>query len=159
MGINCRRRPKTIPTCTCSDRPTRRCCVGKSKCSFFAYYQSKYYYNFKTGDDTETLKKVEAAIQANFKNGLPPHLQPDAKSMTYTPGDQSRIFVASHSEFSSLHAKDIQRILRDRLILVHGNPLDYGYGWDLESLGRVYDVDRKTNVHGECGVFCYRCFA
>jgi len=66
------------------------------------------------------------------------------------PGtEQSRIFVSSHSDFKCLHATDVQRILRDRLILVHGNPLDYEYGWDLESFGRVYDVDRKITVHGE----------
>jgi hypothetical protein len=73
--------------------------------------------------------------------------------MTYMPGsDQSRIFVASHSEFLSLDANDIQSILRDRLILVHGNPFDYNYGWDLESIGRVYDVDMETTIHGEIGV-------
>lgn len=104
----------------------------------------------KTGEDTETLRKVEARIQAEFKNGLPPHLQPNAKSMEYAPGaDQSRIFVASHSEFTKLHARDIQRILRERIILVHGCPLDYDYQWDLESFGRLYDVDRKTTVHGK----------
>jgi hypothetical protein len=120
----------------------------------FIFYFKKWLISIrlfiKTGDDTETLRKVEASIQANFKNGLPPHLQPEAKTMTYSPGsDQSRIFVTSHSEFLSLHAKDIQHILRDRLILVHGNPFDYGYGWDLESFGRVHDVDMKTTVHGE----------
>ena len=104
----------------------------------------------KTGDDTETLRKVEALIQADFKNGLPPHLQPNAKSMAYVPGsDQSRIFVASNSEFSSLHATDVQKILRDRLILVHGNSFDYNYGWDLESFGRLHDVDKNITVHGE----------
>lgn len=104
----------------------------------------------KTGDDTETLRKVEALIQAEFKNGLPPHLQSNAKSMEYVPGsDQSRIFVASNSEFSSLHATDVQKILRDRLILVHGNSFDYNYGWDLESFGRLHDVDKKTTIHGE----------
>ena len=97
---------------------------------------------------------MEASIQADFKNGLPPHLQPDAKSMTYTPGsDQSRIYVASHSEFSNLHARDIQGILRDRLILVHGNPIEYDYGWDLESFGQVFDVDMKTTVHGGISFF------
>jgi hypothetical protein len=104
----------------------------------------------KTGDDTETLRKVEALIQADFKNGLPPHLQPNAKSMEYIPeSDQSRIFVASHSEFTRLQARDVQRILRERVILVHGNPSDYNYGWDLESFGRLYDVDKKVTVHGE----------
>lgn len=100
-----------------------------------------------------TLRLVEARIQAEFKNGLPPHLQPDAKSMSYVPGsDQSRIFVSSHSEFLSLSAGDVQKILRERLILVHGNPSDYDYGWNLESFGRLYDVDKKTTVHGEIGL-------
>jgi hypothetical protein len=107
----------------------------------------------QTGADTETLKKVEARIQADFKNGLPRHLLPTARSMTYTPGsDQSRIFVSSQSEFSRLHARDVQRILRERLILVHGNVLDYNYEWDLESFARLHDVDKTVEVHGEIDV-------
>jgi hypothetical protein len=110
----------------------------------------------QTGADAETLKKVEARIQAQFVNGIPPHLLPSAKSLTYTPGsNQSKIFVASHSEFSKLHARDIQGILRDRLILVHGNVFDYSYGWDLESFGQLHDVDKKVSVLGEinCPIF------
>ena len=100
-------------------------------------------------DDCRTLKKLEERIRADFKNGAPPHLQPSAQDLNYVPGsDQSRIYVTSHSNFASLHAQDIQRILRERLILVHGVPLEYDYGWDLESFGRLYDVDKKTNVHG-----------
>lgn len=98
----------------------------------------------------KTLEKLEARIQSDFKHGLPPHLQPDAKSMEYKPGtDQSRIFVASSSEFARLHARDVQRILRERIILVHGNSFDYDYRWDLESFGRLFDVDRKTTIQGE----------
>jgi hypothetical protein len=116
---------------------------------FFSLYHSENDYIIKTGEDNETLRKVEASIQSNFKNGLPPHLQPDAKSTTYLPGsDQSRIFVASYSEFSSLEDDDIQRILRHRLVLVHGNPIDYNYGWNLKSFARVHDVDVMTTVHG-----------
>jgi hypothetical protein len=107
----------------------------------------------KTGDDTETLKKVEARIQADFIDGLPPHLQPNAKSFAYVPGsDQSRIFVTSYSDFSSLPAKEIQAVLRQRLILVHGVPFDYKFGWDLESFGRLYDVDKAVDIHGEIGI-------
>lgn len=104
----------------------------------------------QTGEDTEMLRKVEALLQAEFKNGLPPHLQANAKSLSYLPGSgQSRIFVSSHSEFRNLHASVVQRILRERAILVHGNTFDYEYGWNLESFGRLYDVDKKTTVHGE----------
>ena len=56
----------------------------------------------------------------------------------------------------SLHPIEIQSILRDRLILVHGNPSDYSYGWDLESFGQVHNVDRTMSVHGEIiVVFCH----
>jgi len=115
--------------------------------------------HYQTGDDLETLKIVEASIQADFKNGLPPHLQADAKSMSYVPGsDQSRIFVASHSEFSSLRDRDIQRILRHRLILVHGNPIVSNFGWDLESFGQVHDVDAVTTIHGGIRVLLLKYF-
>ena len=103
----------------------------------------------KTGDDAVTLRKIEARIQADLKDGLPPHLQPEARRKEYLPGkDQSRIYLSSHSEFSNLQAKDIQAILRERLILVSGVPIDYNYGWDLESMDRLHDVDKTTNVHG-----------
>jgi hypothetical protein len=70
--------------------------------------------------------------------------------MTYSPGsDQSRIFVASHSEFTDLQDQDVQTILRERLILVHGTPLDYNYGWNLKSFGRLHDVDKEITINGE----------
>lgn len=103
--------------------------------------------------------KLEALIQADFKDGLPPHLLPDAKNDVYKPGSgQSRIFVASHSEFSRLRPRDVQRILRERVILVHGNTFDYDYGWDLESFGRLYDVDQKISVQGEVAIAFSKCF-
>lgn len=80
--------------------------------------------------------------------------------MTYAPGsEQSRIFVASHSDFLSLEARDIQRILRERLILVHGNSFDYNYGWDLESFARLHDIDKKVSVHGETAVASVQCLS
>jgi hypothetical protein len=68
----------------------------------------------KTGDDTNVLRKIEARIQADFKNSLPPHLQPNTQNKEYIPGsNQSRIYVTSHSEFSKLHARDVQGLLRE----------------------------------------------
>lgn len=105
----------------------------------------------QTGDDTDTLRKVEACVQARFHDGVPPHLLPSAGSMAYDAGsDQSRIFTSSHAEFSRLEAGDVQGILRERLILVHGHPLDHDYRWDLPSLGRIYDVEKKITLLGRC---------
>jgi hypothetical protein len=53
-----------------------------------------------------------------------------------------------------MNAREIQSVLRERLILVHGNQFDYKYGWDLESFGQVYDVDKKITVHGKICIFC-----
>lgn len=103
----------------------------------------------KTGDNTQTLKKVEALIQASIKNGpgYPPHLQEDAKSLSYLPGsDQSRIFVSSDKDFLKLQAREVQRILRERVILVHGISFEESYKWDLESFGRLFDVDQNVTV-------------
>jgi hypothetical protein len=150
MGIDCRSWSETIPTCACPDRPTRKSRIGKIYKVFALWLISTNI--IKTGDDTETLRILEARIQAEFKKGLPPHLQPDAGNLAYVPGsDQSRIFVAPHSEFKSMDDRVIQRILRNRIILVHGVQQDYAYKWDLKSMGRVYDVDKKVTVHG--GIF------
>lgn len=45
--------------------------------------------------------------------------------------------------------RDVQRILRDRLILVHDNPSDFEYQWDLKSFARLYDVGDQISVQGE----------
>ena len=54
---------------------------------------------------------------------------------------------SSHSIFGGFPGSQTSSL--HRLILVHGNPIDYDYGWDLESFGHIYDVDKTANVHGE----------
>jgi hypothetical protein len=106
----------------------------------------------QTGADTATLTNIEAQIQAKFQNGLLLHLLPSVKNVTYTPGpNQSQIFVTSHSNYLRLHTREIQNILHERLILVHGNVFDYAYRWNLESFGWLHDVDKTVDVHGKTG--------
>jgi hypothetical protein len=141
------------PTDTCLSKLAHQEMSARQVERFFFFCIVSMSILSQTGDDTETLNKLEARIQAGFKDGVPPHLQSSAKSRTYTPGcNQSRIFVASHSEFSNLHPREVQRILRERLILVHNTPFDYQYGWDLESFGRLHDVDKKITVNGKIGL-------
>ena len=107
----------------------------------------------QTGADTKTLKKVKACIQAKFKDGLPPHLLPSAKDMTYIPrSDQSCIFVTLNSEFLTLPAKDVQSIFWKQVILVNENTFDHNYIWDPESFGWLHDIDKKVTVQGETAV-------
>ena len=106
----------------------------------------------QTEADTKTLNIVETLIKAEFKDGLPPHLQQDARSLSYKPGStQSRIFVCSEPELKAMDDSQIQAILRNRIILSHGHTFDYNYQWDLRSFGRLHDVDRKITVQGEIG--------
>jgi hypothetical protein len=108
----------------------------------------------QTGDDTETLRILEAHVQAGFKNGLPLHLLPTARTVEYRPGsEQSAIFVSSSADFLRLEDTAVQDILRHRAMLIHGNQFDYNYGWDLKSFARLYDVDKKISVLGEKSIF------
>lgn len=104
----------------------------------------------KTGVDAETLRNLERRVQEAFVDGLPPHLLPSARSLAYMPkSNQSRLFVAPHSEYINLTPQQILGVFRERHILIHGHPFDHEYGWNLESFARLYDVDRPTTVHGE----------
>lgn len=104
----------------------------------------------KTGVDAETLRRLEKRVQEGFVDGVPLHLLPSAGSLAYAAkSDQSRFFVTPHSEYMHLSPQTILNVLRHRHILVHGHPLDHQYGWNLESFARLYDVDKKTTVHGE----------
>ena len=38
-------------------------------------------------------------------------------------------------------------------MLVHGNELDYNYGWNLKSFARLYDVDKKISLLGKKSIF------
>src|SRR5271156_774089 len=104
----------------------------------------------QTGMDAQTLQKLESRVQEGFVDGLPPHLLPSARSLIYkSKTDQSRFFVSPHSEYSKLTAQEIQGVLRERHILVPGHPISFDYGWNLQSFGRLFDVDRTTTIHGE----------
>jgi hypothetical protein len=103
----------------------------------------------KTGIDAETLQRLERQVQEGFIDGVPPHLLPSARSLTYAANsNQSRFFVTPHSEYISLTPETILGVLRKRHIIVHGHPFDHQYGWNLDSFARLYDVDKMTTVHG-----------
>lgn len=101
------------------------------------------------GADAETLRQLEIRVQEGFVDGVPPHLLSSATSLIYTPNsNQSRFFVAPHSEYIQLNQQQILGVLRQRNIIVHGQSFNHEYGWNLESFARLYDVDRMTTVHG-----------
>ena len=63
--------------------------------------------------------------------------------------DQSCFFMSPHSDYVTLTPQEILGVLRHRNIIVHGHPLTYDYGWNLETFGHLYDVDRKTTIQGK----------
>jgi hypothetical protein len=88
-------------------------------------------------------------VQEGFVDGVPPHLLPTARSLSYkAKSNQSRFFVASHSEYIDLTPQTILGVLRERHIIVNGHPFNEKYGWNLDSFARLYDVDKPTTVHG-----------
>lgn len=102
------------------------------------------------GIDAETLRRLETRVQEGFIDGVPPHLLPTAQSLMYEPDShQSRFFTAPHSEYVKLSSDTIQGVFRQRHILIHGNTFNYEYGWNLESFGRLYDVEMRTSIQGK----------
>jgi hypothetical protein len=88
-------------------------------------------------------------VQEGFVDGVPPHLLPSAGSLRYTAkSDQSHFFVALHSKYINLSPQTILGVLCERHI-VHSHLFDHQYGWNLDSFGCLYDIDKLTTVHGE----------
>lgn len=99
--------------------------------------------------DAVTLRELEKRVQEGFADGVPPHLLPSTRGLTYRANShQSRFFVAPHAEYVNLTPQTILGVLRERHILVHSHPFDHQYGWNLDSFARLYDVDKLTTVHG-----------
>ena len=102
------------------------------------------------GVNTEMLQRLEKRVQEGFIDGVPPHLLPSARGLTYAAkSDQSCFFVAPHLEYINLTPQTILGVLRKRHIIVHGHPFDHPYGWNLDSFAHLYDIDKITTVHGE----------
>ena len=113
----------------------------------------------QTGIDAQTLQKLESRVQEGFVDGLPPHLLPSARSLSYTPNSgQSRFFFCPHLEYEHLTAQEIQGVLHNRHILVPGHPMSSNHGWNLLTFGRLFDVDRPTTVHSEAKCSNRKCF-
>ena len=96
------------------------------------------------------LQWLEKQVQEGLIDGVPPHLLPSTRSLTYVAdSDQSCFFVAPHSEYINLTPQTVLGVLRKRHIIVHSHPFDHQYGWNLNSFACLHDIDKITMVHGE----------
>ena len=104
----------------------------------------------RQGVDAEMLQWLEKQVQKGFIDGVPPHLLPSTRGLTYAAKfDQFRFFVALHSEYINLTPQTILGVLRKRHIIIHGHPFDHPYSWNLDSFAHLYDVHKIMTVHGE----------
>ena len=107
-----------------------------------------------TGESNQILSDFEYSV------GVAANFEPRRSSRNIQSKDKAAInYVNYVPPPKSSSGKKKLAILRDQLILVHRNPLDYNYRWDLESFGEVHDVDMNTMVHGEIGILLSNAFA
>ena len=103
-----------------------------------------------TWNQRTSLQWLEKRVQEGFIDGVPPHLLPSTRGLTYAAkSDQSRFFIAPHLKYINLTPQTILGVLCERHIIIHGHPFDHPYGWNLDSFACLYDVDKIMMVHGE----------
>jgi hypothetical protein len=83
---------------------------------------------------------------AEFRDGLPPHLHPSARSKEYTPGASS-IFVVDLEDFRSMTAQEVQEVFRHRHILVRKSPIETT-GFNLDALEMLGSLTTKVPMQG-----------
>lgn len=98
--------------------------------------------------DVPLVQKISTGVKSLFdKDGVPPHRLP-AASLETVGGktSQSSIFRVEYSRFITMDTPTIQRIFRDRHILVTNVPSTGAVAFDREGLQMLADVDELVTI-------------
>jgi hypothetical protein len=100
-------------------------------------------------EELPLLRDIQANIEELYEDGKPLHHLPSAREVDYDPKDPriSTIFIVDYERFKNMEAGVIQKIFRDRHILVVGAPNENA-GFDPASLRLVGDLDTPREVLG-----------
>jgi hypothetical protein len=101
-------------------------------------FQAKY--------DYEILNKINQVVTSRFVNGSPLHRLPSARALEYDPKGSS-VFVCEWSDFQKHDAATVQRIFRDRHVLIRNGPVEK-VEFSLEGLEVLGSLSAEVNVQG-----------
>lgn len=96
-----------------------------------------------------------SSVKRGYVDGLPPHRRPEARNIEYTGGTQSRIFVVDFKDFTNMEPAILQRIHRDRHILVINVEQGRQVKFDERGLGMLAPLDQPVQFQGirHCAFF------
>lgn len=98
--------------------------------------------------DIPLLQKIIDNSKRHYKDGVPLHRHRSARSVAFD-SSSSCVFVTTAKEMRRMSAIDIQRIFRDRHILLLDVEPTQDWAFDLESLGRLAPCDLERQLQGE----------
>jgi hypothetical protein len=98
-------------------------------------------------------------VEQGYVDGKPLHHLPSARDREWAQG-QSRIFVVEYDEYSRMSTQEVQRIFRDRHILVINQPDRENGEFGLKALSMLGHLDADLEMQGEkelahCSLFSY----
>lgn len=94
--------------------------------------------------DIKLVRKIAAMVENRFKDGKPPHHQPEASQRTYHAG--SDIFTVDCKAFNAMELSEIHEIHRDRHLLVRGVDPGRPTKFDEEGLQKLRDIDAPVQI-------------
>jgi hypothetical protein len=97
--------------------------------------------------DHETLHAIQTSVEEGYINGIPKHHLLSAFNEENTKG-ASCIFICSYSEYIDLPIPRLQKIMRDRHILITNVPIS-GIRFNLNGLQTIGDVHEKRSIQSE----------
>ena len=101
------------------------------------------------GVDAKMLWWLEKQVREGFIDGVPPHLLPSTRSLTYADHSDQFHFFALHSEYINWTPQTVPGVLPKRHIIVHSHPFDHQYGWNLDGFAHLYNINKIMTVYSE----------
>ena len=92
------------------------------------------------------LQNIQRLVERSYVDGRPKHHLPSARDPTFTPGS-SIFFITDHADLGKYSKADLQRIARDRHIVVQNAPQD-DFEWDRETLALLGNLKLLREIQG-----------
>ena len=95
-------------------------------------------------EEAAVLKNVQTLVEKSYVDGRPKHHLESARDLTYKP-DSSIFFLVDHADFMKMSSEDIQRIAKDRNIVVQNVPQE-NFDWSKETLAKLGDLKQLREI-------------
>ena len=99
--------------------------------------------------ENQLLRSLQASVEALYVHDRPLHHLDGARRLEFNGSDRqhSSVFVVEYDDFVNMNAAALQRVFRDRHILVLNTPSEI-QEFSLESLCKLGSIDQVRQIQG-----------